>query len=256
MIPARPFLFAAGVAAALSACGIGLPWSDAFDCSLRPVGDDGAGLRIGPSQAVATSCGIQVEVEGRIYSVGVGRWLDEDAVVLTEYAPITRAVGPVSKPVTFSIEGVDPREMLVMEGAEGDVDDLEPMGPYMILWGSAGRMPVGMCAYADPLDVQYPGDTCPLQEGRTYGAEMIVECGLGVPMGLYGGQYWQVVDPAADPPAGSQFPGMSVGLDYGTVELLDDGALLYVSELGAELTLERTDDPDAAAKTCPRPDGY
>jgi hypothetical protein len=74
-------------------------------------------------------------------------------------------------------------------------------------------------------------------------------------MGPYGGLYWRVVNPPADPLGGSPYPGMYEDLDYGTVELLDDGRLTYVSELGAELTLERVDDPEASNKVCPRPDG-
>jgi hypothetical protein len=249
----RSMVVAVIAAAALSACGLWEPWAGAGDCDMKPVGEDG--FRIGPKVAMATSCASSVEVDGRRYSLGVGKWLDEDSLTLTEYAPIIRAIGPVANPQTFSIEGIDPLQMLVMEGAPGETDDLGPTGPYMVLWGNAGTLPEGMCAYADPLDVQYPGDVCPLQRGRTYGAEMITACGFESPMGPYGGLYWRVVNPPADPLGGSPYPGMYEDLDYGTVELLDDGRLTYVSELGAELTLERVDDPEASNKVCPRPDG-
>lgn len=243
-------------AAALSACGVWQPWTSADDCEMKPVGDDAAGFRIGPAVALAL-CATSVEVEGRVYTVGVGRWLDEESLSLTEYAHVTRAIGPVTDPQTYSLEGVDPLEMLVMRGDEGAADDLGPMGPYMVLWGDPPTLPVGMCGYADPLDAQYPGDVCPLQQGRTYGAvEMIIACGVDVPMGPYGGLYWRVVDPPSDPPAGSPYPGMSRDLDYGTIQLMDDGTLTYGSELGARLTLERDSDPEASDKVCPRPEGY
>lgn len=254
----RPLLVAVPLAAALAACGMYGPVMEPDDCSLKPVGEEAeAGFRIGPQQ-VAALCASQVEVDGRTYSVGVGRWLDEDALVLVEYAPITRSTDPhVEHPVAFSLEGIDPLQFLVMEANANARDDNGPTGPYMALWGDLGSgQPDGICPYADPLDPQYPGDECPLQQGRTYGAEMIIDCGLHVPMGPFGGHYWRVVDPPADPPAGSQIPGMSVDLDYGTIELLDDGTLEYRGELGAKLLLERTDDPDAAEKTCPRPEGY
>jgi hypothetical protein len=61
---------------------------------------------------------------------------------------------------------------------------------------------------------------------------MIVECGLEVPVGPYGGDYWRVEDPPAKPPAGSAFPSMSLHMDYGAIELVDADTLHYVSERG------------------------
>jgi hypothetical protein len=48
----------------------------------------------------------------------------------------------------------------------------------------------------------------------------------------------------------------SGGLEYGTIQLLADGRLRYISELGGELTLVRTDDAQAADSTCPRSTVY
>lgn len=252
---ARPIIVAVIVAAVVSACGIWQDVSEADDCGLKPVGEEAAGLRIGPQQ-VAALCASMVEVDGRTYTVGVGRWLDEDALVLEEYAPITRSNDRVAEPVAYSLDGIDPLQFLVMKATDQQRDDNGPMSRYLALWGQVDGQPDGICPYADPMDPQYPGDECPLKQGRTYGAEMIVACGLDVPVGPYGGDYWRVVDPPTVPPAGSPYPGMTLDLDYGTIELLDDGALEYRSESGAILILERVEDPEAAGQACPRPEGY
>jgi hypothetical protein len=255
----RPLLGGLVAAVALAACGLLPQFGDLeeTDCSLEPVGGGGPGLHIGPARASATLCASTVRVNGRDYSVGVGRWLDEDALVLAQYGPITHANSGVAEPIAYAIDGVDPEQILVMKAGSDERDDLGPTGPFMVLWGDLGTVPAAICGYADPLDPQYPGAECPLQEGRTYGVEMIVACGLDVPMGPYGGHYWLVVDPPPDPPAGSPYPGMySGGLEYGTIQLLADGRLRYISELGGELTLVRTDDAQAADSTCPRSTVY
>jgi hypothetical protein len=252
----RPLITAAIAAVMLSACGLWQAVDDGADCSLKPVGEHPTSLRIGAQRAAATTCASEVEVDDRIYSLGVGRWLDEDALVLQEYGPITRSNEVVSEPIAYALEGVDPLEFLVMKVAVDVRDDLGPMGPYMALWGAVDGQPEGICSYADPADVQYPGDECPLQRGRTYGAELIVDCGLDVPVGPFGGQYWRVVDPPTEPPAGSPYPGMYHDLDYGTIELLRDGTLRYRSERGAELSLALATDADAPDLVCPRPEGY
>jgi hypothetical protein len=241
-------------AAVLSACGIWGTISENDDCGLRPLGQQPTGLRIGP-QPAAASCASQVEVDGRVYGVGVGRWLDEDALVLTVYGQITRSNEVVREPIAYALQGVDPLEFLVMK-ANGDRDDSGPMRPYLALWGAVDGQPEGICPYADPLDPQYAGDECSLQRGRTYAAEMNVVCGLDVPIGPYGGEYWLVVDPPAEPPAGTAYPGMYQDLDYGTIELLADGSLRYRSERGAQLRLEPAGDPKAGERVCPRRDGY
>jgi hypothetical protein len=182
--------------------------------------------------------------------------LDEDALVLDEYGPITAANGTVSQPIAYALRGVDPRQFLVMRVDATVRDDLGPMGPFMVLWRDLHAQPDGICPYADPEDPQYPSEACPLSSGRTYSAEMVVDCGLDVPVGPYGGDYWRVVDPPPKPPTGSPFPGMSLYMDYGTISLVDADTLNYVSERGAKLVLDRVQDPQAAAQACPRPAGY
>ena len=139
--------------ATLAGCGL---WSRIDDCSLRPVEVPEA-MHFRPPVALA-ACAPQVEVLGRVYGVGVGRWLDEDALVVEEHGAITRANAPVDEPVAFALEGVDPAELLVMRGS--DVDDLGPMGPWMVLWGTASEIPATACRYADPDDPQVP-ESCP-----------------------------------------------------------------------------------------------
>jgi hypothetical protein len=251
----RSLLTAFMGAAVLSACGIWATVNDNDDCGLKPVAEQPTGLRIGPPR-VAASCASQVEVDGRVYGVGVGRWLDEDALVLAEYGPITRSNDVVREPIAYVLQGVDPLEFLVMKAQAVDRDDLGPTGPYLALWGAIDGQPEGICPYADPLDAQYLADECPVERGRTYGAEMVVDCGLDLPVGPYGGTYWLVVDPPAEPPAGTAYPRMEQDLDYGTIEKLDGGGLRYRSERGAELRLEPAIAADAAEHVCPRPDGY
>ena len=144
------------MASLVAACGGIFDAVGMGDCSLKPVGEPGGGMRIGPAVAAA-SCMPQVEVDGRIYSVGVGRWLDEAALELREHGPITRANEPVIEPVAYALEGVDPDAFLVMRG--DGVDDLGPMGPFMALWGeSAPPLPESACRYADESDRQFPAE--------------------------------------------------------------------------------------------------
>ncbi len=148
----RPVVAAAAIAVLLSACGA---FSEAADCELRPV-DSGAGVRVGPS-AVEASCAAQVEVDGRTYFVGVGRWLDESILELSEYGAITRSNTSVDEPIAFALGGVDPTEALLMKGS--GTDDLGPMGPYMVLWGEIGTaVPAGLCAYVDSAHEQAPAE--------------------------------------------------------------------------------------------------
>lgn len=157
----RPVVAAAAVAVLLSACGA---FSEiAFqpdatgmaDCGMRPV-DSGAGIRIGPS-AVKASCAAQVEVDGRTYFAGVGRWLDESILELSEYGAITRSNVPVDEPIAYALAGVDPTEVLLMKG--NGTDDLGPMGPYMVLWGEiVPTVPASLCAYVDPTHEQTPAE--------------------------------------------------------------------------------------------------
>lgn len=144
---------AAPAAVLLVACGGFL--AGFTECRLRPVEESGAGVRIGPGVVAATSCVPQVEVEGRIYDVGVGRWLDETILETREYAPITAANEPVLEPIAYALEGVDPQAILLIRSDH--TDDLGPMGPFMVLYGpGSDPLPEGVCRYADASDPQYP----------------------------------------------------------------------------------------------------
>lgn len=148
----RRVLHAAVAAVALSACGA---LSIGEDCSLRPVGMPEARLRIGPA-IVAASCPGLVEVDGRTYAVGVGRWLEETLLDLEPYSAISRANQPVVEPVVYALRGVDPHEFLLMRG--DDHDDLGPMGPWMALYGESSALPADVCPYADPGHPQVPSE--------------------------------------------------------------------------------------------------
>jgi hypothetical protein len=129
------------------------------DCEWRTV-DDGEARAprvsiIRPAPLSANSCAQQVEVNGRVYTVGVGRWLDEDALELVEFGPITRSIGPVDEPIAWALDGVDPARFLVMRG--DGVDDLGEMGPWMALWGS-GDVPPSVCRYVELGDPQSPAE--------------------------------------------------------------------------------------------------
>ena len=131
----------------LVACG-GLVRLD--DCDLRPIGMPEARLHVGPSVAMATTCAAMVEVDGRIYKVGEGRWLDEDALVVQPYSAIARANARVIEPVAYAIEDVDPRAFLLMLGEGTDE-------PFMALWGpGTPPLPDGVCRYADATHPEYP----------------------------------------------------------------------------------------------------
>lgn len=152
---------AAPAAMLLAACGGFL--AGFTECGLRPVGESGSGVRIGPGVAAATSCGSRVEVDGRVYDVGVGRWLDEALLVVREYAPITAVNEPVLEPITYALDGVDPEAILLIRSDR--TDDLGPMGPFMVLYGpDSDPLPESLCRYADASDAQYPTE-CRIAEG-------------------------------------------------------------------------------------------
>jgi hypothetical protein len=150
---ARRLLLALPAGVLLVACGGFL--SGFTECGLRPVGEAGAGVRIGPAVVAATSCVPRVEVDGRIYDVGVGRWLDEATLDVTEYGPITALNEPVLEPIAYALEGVDPQAILLIRSDR--TDDLGPMGPFMILYGPrSDPLPEALCRFADASDPQYP----------------------------------------------------------------------------------------------------
>jgi len=244
----RPLVVGSFLAVLVSACGIYADISE-DDCDLRPVGSSPAGFRIGIAKALAL-CAAIVEVDGRTYSVGAGGWLDEEALELTEYAPINRANTVVAEPIAYALAGVDPTQFLVMQG--DPVDDAGASGRYAVLWGDIAATPASVCQYADPTSPGYPAETCALQTGRTYTAGINTACGLDQPVGPYGGDYWVVIDPPDAPTEGDPYPGMYLGMDWGTVELVAPDRAVYRSERGAELELRRIG-PVASIAPCPSP---
>ena len=137
---------------ALTACGALTMFEDVAedDCSLQPVENfpvQPEGMRVGPAVASAL-CAHVVEVGGRTYDVGVGQWLDEDALEPIEFGPITRANAGVVEPVAYALPGVDPTEFLITRG--DGIDDVEHLGVFLVLWGSLPEFPDGLCRYADP----------------------------------------------------------------------------------------------------------
>ena len=185
------------------------------------------------------------EVDGRPYSIGVGRWLDESALVLDECVVVTRSNDHIAIPRLLAV-GIDPMQLLLIRG-DGRTHDLGPLGPFMVLSGEGAVLPPAICQYADPGDVQYPGDICPLRPGRTYTAGMVVRCGLDVPVGPYGGDYWRVIDPPPAPAEGEAYPRMYLDVDWGEVELIEGDRAIYRSERGAELELRRARGESAPA---------
>jgi len=239
-----------GVVAALvlSACGLiaGLG-GPSGECAPRPVEEVSVRPWFGPAAAAATSCAPIVRVAGLDYTPLGGRWLDEDALTLTEYGLITHASWPTGEPVAYALDGVPPEQFLVIATAPEDLS-AEENGSYTVLARDAEALPSALCDYADPADSQYPADDCPLSPGRQYRAGMITACGLGHTMGPYGGVYWRVIDPPKPLPS-----SVARDIDYGTVELLRDGRLRYRGEGGADLTLAPTqrDADDAECRKYP-----
>lgn len=244
----RSVLLGSFLAVGASACGIYANIGD-DDCDLRPLESSPAGLRIGVQKALAL-CAAAVEVDGRIYYVGAGRWLEEKTLVLEEYGRITRANDRIADPTAFALDGVDPLAILLMRG-DGHTDDLGNLGTYMVLSGEGSAQPASICPYADPADPQYPNQPCPLRPGRTYTVQIDFACGLEVPVGPYGGEYWQVIDPPAAPGSGQPYPGMYLGANPGELELLDADHLTFRSERGGELQLQRIVGADISPAPCP-----
>ena len=140
----------------LSSCGL---WFG-DDCDMHPVGA-GPRTRLGPPP-VAASCPARVIVDGRVYRQGIGSWLDESSLALTEYGPIMRANSAVDEPIVYALAGVDPRHILLMKTSDSDANG--PMGPYAILTPEVGGDdPPSLCAYADPKDERTPPEC--LEEG-------------------------------------------------------------------------------------------
>lgn len=238
----RSLMVAPLLAALLTACGtFANVGEDPTECDLKPLGTPPAGLRLGVQKAAAL-CAALVEIEGRTYSLGGGGggWLDEDALVLEEYGTISRANTDVYDPAVFALKGVDPLRLLVARvDPSVDYEEDPGPGPFWMVWGEPFAFPKEACRYADATAAAYPGEYCPLTTERMYPAQMVMWCGLDVPVGPYGGDYWTVVDPPPPPPSGSLYPGMAHGIDYGELELLDADRAIYRSELGAEIELLR-----------------
>ncbi len=127
------------------------------DCGLEPLAASLITLRIGPLPPML-SCVRRVRVNGLEYAVGFGRWLDEDALELHEYGPITHANSAVVEPIAYALDGVDPEAFLITR--HDGVDDLGPTGPFMALSRNLGPLPPEVCRYADPDDPQFPVE-CP-----------------------------------------------------------------------------------------------
>ena len=236
------------VALSASACGM-LPFGfEADPCAMHSVASADPVLRIGPGRVAATSCAGMVEVRGTSYSVSDADWLIEDSLVLEPYDPISRSNYLTSSAPTFTLAGVDPAALLIAEFPKSPPAGT-PAGMQVLL-GAGAAMPTSVCGYADPLARGYPSEPCPLAVGRAYSVEMITKCGMDRPMGPYGGFYWRVVNPPPDPGPDSGYPGMYRDLDYGTIELTDDDHAIYVSEMGAELELERITDASAPEEDC------
>jgi hypothetical protein len=241
------------IASAVSACGMFGSVSEDDDCDLKPLSSAPAGFSIGP-QRVAALCAAQVEVDGRTYSTGCGRFLDEDKLLLDEYGIISRANQPVEDPAVYALRGVDPLQVLVSR-ATCYVDDFAT-GEFWLLLGEpfSGHLPTTICEYADPGDVQYPGDVCSLQAGRTYSAALVIGCGLDVPQGPFGGEVWMITDPPVLN-ADDRYPGLSAeNTDFGQIEVVDQDHAIYRSELGGVLELRRiTEEPSPTPVACDKP---
>ena len=238
------------IASAVSACGLFGSVSEDDDCDLKPLDAAPSGYSIGP-ESVAALCAAEAEVDGRTYSISCGRFLDEDKLLLDEYGTISRANGYVEDPVVYALRGVDPLQVLVNPGT-CQVDDFAT-GAFWVLV-SAFPLPTGICEYADPGDLAYPADACPLQAGRTYSAALSIGCGLDKPQGPFGGDLWMIEDPPTLN-AEDRYPGLSAeNTDFGEIELVDQDHAIYRSEVGGVLALRRmTDEPAPTPFICPKP---
>ena len=243
------------IASAVSACGLSGSGNggEGDECDLKPLAAAPNGFSIGP-QRVAALCAALVEVKGRTYATGCGRFLDEEKLLLDEYGTISRANQPVGDPAVYALRGVDPLQVLVSH-ATCLVDDFAP-GAFWLLTAEpfSGHLPTGICEYVDPGDVGYPADACPLQAGRTYTAALSMGCGLDVPQGPFGGDLWMIVDPPTLNAEG-RYPGLGgENTDFGQIELIDQDHAIYRSEVGGVLDLRRmTDVPAPTPFACPKP---
>ena len=248
----RPALVAMVLVALISACSaFGNVAVDGEGCELEPLGAAPVGFVIGVQRVAATLCSSQVVVDGRPYEPECPMWLDEEALVLEEYGRISAANVPIVDPTVYALPGVDPRSLLVSRG-DCAPDQSGARGEYWVLDGQGFPLTAAVCRYADPSIEGYPIDVCPIETG-TYHVNLIVECGLDVPIGPYGGDYWTVVDPPEATDEGT-YPGMysGQGVDFGYLELVDADHATYRSEAGAILHLERITDVELPAATpCP-----
>jgi hypothetical protein len=235
MRAARALAFSLLAVCAVVVFGLAVAVADPMgDCNPRPVKREGFLSQLRTATASATSCAPLIRVDGHDYGPSAGRWLDEGALVLQEYGPITHASWSFAEPVAYALEGVDPTQLLVMKTAPGKED----WGAFTLLLGGDRRqLPSQVCGYADSTDEWYPSDDCPIAVGRRYLAEMKTSCGLDEVFGPYGGHYWRVIDPPRRVPR-----AMSNKTAHGTVELLPEGRLRFKSNGGAVLFLETTSD--------------
>ena len=71
-------------------------------------------------------------------------------------------------------------------------------------------------------------------------------------IGPFGGAYWMVVDPPTATAEGT-FPGMTLDIDYGDLELVTANEATYRSEQGAVRALRRITGAASAVTPCPYP---
>jgi hypothetical protein len=191
-------------------------------------------------------CAVRVEVGGRLYDVGVGRFLLEDSLDLTPYGTASRWTQPMPEATVWALAGVDPGRILVMRANVDARDDLGPQGPYVVLWAEGAAFPPALCAYADPDDPQFPVQECPPPAGRSYVLEIVTACEGGqVPTARLGGRRWQLPDP---------LPGEFVGpVEYGTVRLISDDLISFTSDRGVTFELVPASAPADTQGECSLP---
>lgn len=194
-------------------------------------------------------CVPKMEVNGRVYMVGVGRFLDETALKTAQYGTISRSNEAVADPTVWALEGVDPEAILLMSGNDSAADNVGGLGEFMVLWGPERTIPASLCAYADQMDPQYPAQDCPLAIGQVYEIEIRVPCGAdGVLPSRIGGGYWELTGVGLTGTAGSP--------DYGTVTLVTSDTAVYRSDQGSDWELRRSGESESSVKTCEIPKDF
>ena len=220
------------------------------DCPLMTAQTLSGSFSSSPVFDAAGLCVPKVEVNGRVYMVGVGRFLDETALKTARYGIITRSTEAVADLTAWSLEGVDPEAILLMSGVDSGADDAGGLGQFMVLWGPGRTVPARLCAYADQGDLQYPAQDCPLPIGQAYEIEVRVPCGAdGVLPGRIGGASWMI--------DGVGFRDLAAGSPtYGTVTLLASDRAVFHSEGGTDLQLRRAGESPINAEACEVPEVF